>query len=273
MAAPSNDELDEFIEEALAEKLAVIHKIRRRMRGKSRILGFILVVIGLPTTCFVSHWYGADGGSFDPTAAWIPLAMIAGWVGLFFFVRSRYISEEIPFEYHTDVVLPLVHFVDPRLSHYTEKTLPADDLEDCPLIAGAIEKFEGGDFFEGELSGFEVRFGDVEVATDREPLQGLLFVAEFPDELDGVDQRAFEDKLGELAGAFEMDTTGRRLFAIRRDGEYFDRDPDIRSDDTSHLHRIGRELAGLIAYCEEIVLDLPSPSDSRTTSCDPPKSR
>lgn len=245
MAPPSSDELDEFIEDPLADKLAVIRKIRARMRSRSRVLAVIVAVFGLPTTVAVTQWYATDTASM----VWIPAATVIGWIAVYAGIWYRHIAEEIPFEYRDDIVVPLVHFVDPRLKYHTDGEISEAELVASAFFGEEIAECAGEDLFEGQIGSIEVRFADVEVTGSDRNFEGLFFIAGFPGHTGEVDVEKLEKELGER---FESAVVDDRFFAMRPASGYFDRNEDAAIDDTGHLHRIGGELSALIGAAERI---------------------
>lgn len=197
MPVPSAEELQEFIDDPLAAKLAAIDKVRRRLQRRNRTLLGVLAVIFVPATCVLTLWVGTDGAGanfqFWEGVVAVP-AMAVAYAAVYALMRWRYLDEEIPFEYEPDVVAPLIYYLDPRLKYRVNDRFSRREFVDSAIAQTPIDHFESGPYFSGDIRSLQVQLGAVEAkAEGRRGLfkevtfcfEGLFVVVDYPERFDG----------------------------------------------------------------------------------------
>ena len=306
MPVPTDEELDEFIEEALAAKLEAIDKVQGRIWRRKRNVLTLLLVFFVPATFAATMWYGTDGAgaNFEFASAWaVPFAMIGIFAALYAGIRWRYMTDEIPFEYEPDVVAPLIYFLDPRLGYRPREGVSISDVEDSQMAPAPIDELQCGAFFEGTIRTIDLRLGEVE-AKNRErgglrkkvtfQFDGIFLVAEYKGEVDGhtviassadsragselevIDggkEKAIDDlhifssapeatrellgpaiieRIAELPRPLFLSMAKNRLILAYEGPDYFEQPRSHAITDTSHLHRVGRQLSAAIDLVEAL---------------------
>ena len=105
MAAPTREELDEFIEEILGDKLAGWQEFEERLRRRRRDLGVVLALCAGVSAAAL--YFGSDQVVGALTSLGLGVAI---WFG--YWVKHR--LAERPFDYDEDLLSPLIYFVYPR---------------------------------------------------------------------------------------------------------------------------------------------------------------
>lgn len=184
MPAPDTDELNEFIDDILSSKLQVLRNARAKRGIRRRTILAIMGFLFIPATAIVTWAVGVDGwtGQFDPAALlWVPAMMIAIFAALYFPLRWAFTGAKLPFEYKPDMVVPLIHFIDPRLKSQPRKS-PKDLVEACPIFDEPVDDLRYQDYFGGELRDMELHLSILEFG-DR---QGFFAAAKLPRQISGT---------------------------------------------------------------------------------------
>lgn len=105
MPAPSEEELREFVEEILGDKLRIWQEFEDSLRRRRRDLGVALAIFAGGSAAAL--YFGADRPSAAATSLLLGVAI---WCG--YWIKHRLVSR--PYEYDEDVLSPLVYFVYPR---------------------------------------------------------------------------------------------------------------------------------------------------------------
>ena len=190
MPVPTIDELTDFIEDPLRAKLNANRKIRRKNRRKNALLMAVVVLIFLPVAIGATIWHGSYGNEFlgGATSSTVPILLALVFAFLYMPLRLRYSSEEIPFEYTPDVVAPLIHFIDPRLSYSSDRGIEGDEFAQAGVLDERVEGFDSRHLFAGRLRDVELRLAYVEARAKGkgvfrrqggEKFRGLFAVARF----------------------------------------------------------------------------------------------
>ncbi len=197
MPVPTDEELQEFIEDALSAKLDVIDKAQRRFERRRRNVLTVLTVFFIPATIAATLWFGTDGAgaNFEFSSAWgVPLAMIAIFAAVYAGIRVRFLPYEIPFEYEPDVIAPLISYLDPRLGYRPKNRFSPSQLESSELFGASVCALDCGAYFEGKIRSIGLCFGEVKATIEKRSEQGgsansqfegLFLVAEYEGKFDG----------------------------------------------------------------------------------------
>ncbi len=279
MSLPSAQELRDFIDDPLKSKLDANQKIRNKQRRRTRIFAAVYLVVSLPITCAVTAGLGigADDGFWS--TYWGTVALIGGWIALYIILWFRHFKEEMPFEYGPDIAVPLIRYLDPRITGPSGEC-DTGRLEKSCLFLGAIERCETRAWFRATIGSMDLCFGDVDLRGEDWAFEGLVFVAEFDEDLD--DHRVltaadnadddFEERYGESVASaiedvfevfdgsrgddedapFRALVSGPYVAAFERGTSIIERSGHSRIGDTDHLHRIGERLRALLGVAHAL---------------------
>lgn len=220
MPVPTTDELQEFIDDALCAKLKANRKIRSANRRRNTLIMALVLIVFLPVTIGVTIWI-EDNALTDllgeSSAVSVPVIFALLFAFLYMPIRLRYSSEEIPFEYTPDIVAPLVHFIDPRLTYCKDGGVEAAQVADIGLGPSNIGAFRTRHLFEGTVSKATLQFCHVEIRQHQSrwfqsastcDFQGLFFDARLAEEFPGttiIEPRRSRDFDGGLATDLDDD--------------------------------------------------------------------
>lgn len=314
MPVPTDEEIDEFIEDALADKLGTLQRVRDRRERKIRTGTVALLFIFIPATFVATAVIGWDSGygRFDFQALLIvPIVMAAIFGILYFALRQWFYWVDLPFRYKPDILAPLVHFIDPQIRYREEGGLSRDEVIESRFMGDDIQNFESRDFFRGRLRSGKLDVADISATSAAsegiDEFHGLFVAARVPVEFDGLTvitarlpegrgtfkpreindevrdievdgleevrisstapeiaeilrNPAIIDRLARLRRIiadrgdddFYLGLTGDRFFFALCDPDYFDRPNSVPLVDTTHLHRVGRELCAVIDLIEHL---------------------
>ena len=271
MPAPHPDELNDFIDDALADKLRANRRRASKNRRRNLFVMGAMVFVFLPLSCFLTFTFGVDdtGETLELLrAASVPILLTLAFALVYVPVRLWIVNKPIPFDYADDIVAPLIQFIDPRLQHRAELGLEDDVLP--PAIASHICSSPNADHrFQGRVGGAQTRLIRLSCPPPlwrrpfgpRRPddLGLLLIVDAHQDPEISISNRgddAIADLRRTLGATFDLPgtpyihTEGARLNLLAWGVDPMDRDLPIHDTDTSHLHQTGRLVSALITIAE-----------------------
>lgn len=197
MPVPTTDELQGFIDDPMAAKLETLDETVRRQRFRHRTVLAVLAIVFVPATAIITLVTGTDrlAQTFDFDALLtVPPAMFLIAAAIYGFVRYRFLSFDIPFEYKPDMVAPVVHYIDPRLRYRPDDEVPAEDFLKSGLAQTSVDAYGGEQTYRGSLRSIDLRFGALRARSTagsggrRRPVldfDGLFLVADLPREFEG----------------------------------------------------------------------------------------